>query len=283
MVNQARAFARTIKLSHSIFALPFALAAAALAAQEHGITWVQGVWILVAMVSARSAAMGFNRIADRDIDAQNPRTASREIPSGELSLGAAWGWTLLSALVFVVASWRLGPWCVALAPVALAVIWGYSLAKRVTFLCHLVLGLALGLAPLGAWLAIAGSLSVLPVLMAVIVGSWVAGFDIIYSCQDASFDAQQRLHSVPVRMGLRGALWFSVALHVLTVAGLALLPFVAELGTVYWLGFAAMAGTLAYEHWIVRPDDLSRVDKAFFDLNGYVSLAFFGTVLVALI
>lgn len=282
-VSQARAFARTIKLSHAVFALPFALAAAALAAVEHGITVWQVVWILVAMVSARSAAMGFNRIVDRDIDAENPRTAAREIPAGELGLGAAWGWTVGSAVVFLGASWMLGPLCLLLAPVALAVVWGYSLAKRVTFLCHLILGVALGLAPIGAWLAIAGSLAVLPVLLAMIVGTWVAGFDILYSCQDADFDTEHGLHSIPSRLGLSRALWVSAALHVATVAGLAALPFVAGLSWVYWLGFAAMAGTLAYEHSIVSADDLSRVDKAFFDLNGYVSLAFFGTVLVALI
>ncbi len=281
--SQARAFARAIKLSHSIFALPFALAAAALAAVEHGLEAWQLVWILVAMVSARSAAMGFNRIVDRDIDARNPRTASREIPAGDLSLRSAWGWTLASAALFLGVSWALGPLPLLLAPVALAVIWGYSLVKRVSWTCHLVLGLALALAPVGAWVAIAGSLALLPVLLGLIVGTWVAGFDIIYSCQDAGFDAGEGLHSVPARFGLPAALWISAGLHVLTVAGLAVLPLVAGLGWVYWLGFALMAGTLAYEHAIVRPDDLSRVDKAFFDLNGYVSLAFFGTVLVALI
>ncbi len=281
--HQARAFARTIKLSHSIFALPFALAAAALAAVDHGITLWQVGWILVAMVSARSAAMGFNRIVDRDIDGRNPRTATREIPAGELGVATAWGWTGASAVVFFAASWLLGPLCLLLAPVALAVVWGYSLAKRVTWWCHIILGVALGLAPVGAWVAIAGELAVLPVLLAWIVGTWVAGFDIIYSCQDAGFDAEEGLHSIPARFGLAGALWISLTLHGLTVAGLAVLPFVAELSWIYWLGFAAMAGTLAYEHWIVGPDDLSRVDKAFFDLNGYVSLAFFGTVLVALI
>ncbi len=282
-VSQARAFARTIKLSHSIFALPFALAAAALAAVDHGLgPWKLG-WILVAMVAARSAAMGFNRIVDRDIDAKNPRTANREIPAGQLSVPSAWAWTAASAGVFLGASWALGPLPLLLAPVALAVVWGYSLVKRVSWTCHLVLGLALGLAPLGAWVAIAGSFAVLPVLLAAIVGTWVAGFDIIYSCQDAGFDAGEGLHSVPQRFGLRGALGISAGLHVLTVAGLAALPFVAELSWAYWLGFALMACTLAYEHAIVKPDDLSRVDKAFFDLNGYVSLAFFGSVLVALI
>ncbi len=283
MRGQSRAFARTIKLSHSVFALPFALAAAALAAQEHGITSSQVVWILVAMVGARSAAMGFNRIVDRDIDAANPRTSGREIPSGELGLASAWAWTLGSALVFVGAAWALGPWCLVLAPVALAIVWTYSLTKRFTLLCHFVLGTALALAPLGAWLAIAGGLSVTPVLLAVVVGTWVAGFDIIYACQDAGFDQEAGLYSVPSRLGLRWALSISAGLHLLTIIGLAALPLVIELGAVYWLGFAAMAATLVYEHAIVRPDDLSRVDKAFFDLNGYVSFAFFGTVLIALI
>lgn len=276
------AYARTIKLSHTIFSAPFALAATALAAREHGITVWTVVWILVALTAARSSAMGFNRIVDRDIDAANPRTASREIPAGELSVKAAWGWTLGSAGIFGLASWALGPLCLLLFPVALLVIWGYSLVKRVSWACHLVLGLALALAPTAAWIAVAGEMSWTAGLLSLVVGTWVAGFDILYSCQDAGFDRDEGLHSIPARLGLKGAMVVSALLHVVTVAGLVALPAVVELGWPYWLGTALMSVILVYEHAIVTPTDLSRIDKAFFDLNGYVSLAFLGSVLISL-
>ncbi len=276
------AFARTIKLSHTIFSAPFALAATALAAREHGITVWTVVWILVALTAARSTAMGFNRIVDRDIDAANPRTSAREIPAGELSVRAAWGWTLASAGVFGVASWVLGPLCLMLFPVALAIVWGYSLVKRVSWACHLVLGLALALAPTAAWIAVAGGMSWTAALLSVVVATWVAGFDILYSCQDAGFDRDEGLHSIPARLGVRGALVVSALLHVVTMAGLVALPWVVGLWWPYWVGVALMAVILAYEHAIVTPTDLSRIDKAFFDLNGYVSLAFLGSVLISL-
>ena len=276
------AFARTIKLSHTIFSAPFALAATALAAREHGITAWTVVWILVALTAARSSAMGFNRIVDRDIDAANPRTAKREIPAGELSVRSAWGWTLLSAGVFGVASWALGPLCLVLYPVALAIIWGYSLVKRVSWACHLVLGVALALAPTAAWIAVAGEMSWTAALLSLVVGTWVAGFDILYSCQDAGFDRDEGLHSIPAALGLKGALVVSALLHVVTVGGLVALPLVVELSWPYWVGTALMAVILVYEHAIVTPTDLSRIDKAFFDLNGYVSLAFLGSILISL-
>lgn len=275
-------YSKMIKLSHSIFAMPFALAAAVLAAAEHGYEWMQFVWIIVAMVAARSAAMGFNRIVDRDIDGINPRTADRAIPAGTISLPAAWAFTLGSAALFMGAAWALSTLCLMLSPIILVIICGYSLTKRFTALCHLFLGLALALAPSAAWIAIAGEISPTAIVLSGIVGTWVAGFDIIYACQDADFDAGQGLNSIPARLGVKGALIVSALLHVLTVGLLAALPLIEPLGPIYWVGFAAITGVLAYEHWLVRPTDLSKVDKAFFDLNGYISLAFFGVVLLAM-
>ena len=282
MIRSVVDYSRMIKLSHSIFAMPFALAAAVLAAAEHGYAWTDFLWIVLCMVAARSAAMGFNRIVDRDIDAKNPRTATRAIPAGTISLGAAWAFTLGSAAIFLFGAWMLSPLCLMLAPVILAVICGYSLTKRFTALCHLFLGLALALAPTAAWIAIADALSPTALVLSGIVGTWVAGFDIIYACQDADFDRSEGLNSIPARLGIRGALIVSALLHVVTVGLLVTLPFTYALSWPYWLGVVVITAMLAYEHWLVRPDDLSKVDKAFFDLNGYVSLAFFGVVVLAL-
>lgn len=273
-------YGRMIKLSHSIFALPFALAAAVLAASVQPPTVWQIVLIVACMVTARSSAMGFNRLVDREFDARNPRTASREIPSGQISVGAAWAFTLGSAALFVALSAALGWLTLALSPVAIAVIWGYSLTKRYTALCHVVLGLALALAPTAVWIAITGTYGWAPLALSVAVLTWVAGFDVLYSLQDADFDRAAGLRSVPVRFGIVGALWISAGLHVVTVLALAALPWLAPLGWPYWIGLAVILGVLAWEHAIVTPTDLSRIDKAFFDLNGYVSVVFF--VFVAL-
>lgn len=274
-------YSRMIKLSHSIFALPFALAAAVLAASIQVPTWWQIVLIVLCMVTARSSAMGFNRVVDRDIDAKNPRTVGREIPSGQISLGAAWGFTLGSAALFVLFAGLLGWLTLALTPIVLLVIWGYSYTKRFTALCHVVLGVALGLAPTAVWIAITGTYGWTPLVLSVAVATWVAGFDILYSMQDASFDAGQGLHSIPSALGPVGALVVSGLLHVVTVACLVALPFLAGLSWPYWVGLTVITGVLVYEHWLVRPNDLSRINKAFFDLNGYVSVAFFVFVLVA--
>ena len=274
-------YSRMIKLSHSIFAMPFALAAAVIAARQVDVTLVQVVLIVLCMVTARSSAMGFNRWVDRDIDAKNPRTANREIPSGQISTSAAVAFTLGSAGLFVLFSALLGWLTLALSPIALAVIWGYSLTKRFTALCHFVLGLALALAPTAVWIALTGTWGPIPGILSLAVATWVAGFDILYSCQDAGFDAQEGLHSVPAALGVRGALWVSSALHVVTIAALVALPWFTHLGFAYWAGVLAIGGVLAYEHSIVKADDLSRIDKAFFDLNGYVSLLFLLAVLVA--
>ncbi len=277
-MNSLATYSRMIKLSHSVFALPFALAAALLATRVVETVWWQWVLIVVCMVAARSSAMGFNRIVDRDIDAKNPRTAEREIPSGAISLRDAWVFTLGSALVFVLCCAVLGPLVLALSPVALLVIWGYSWTKRFTVLCHVFLGLALALAPTGVWIALTGGWGVVPALLSLAVGSWVAGFDIIYSCQDHDFDRDESLRSIPAVLGIRGALVVSGLLHVVTVGALAALPLMTHLGAAYWLGLAVIGGVLCYEHWLVSPTDLSRIDKAFFDLNGYVSLAFLAFV-----
>ena len=274
-------YSKMIKLPHSIFAMPFALAAAVLASRQVQVTATQIALVMFCMVTARSSAMGFNRIIDRDIDAKNPRTASREIPSGAISLRAAWTLTLVSAALFVVSSGALGTLTLALSPVALIVVWGYSLTKRWTALCHLVLGLALALAPTAVWIGLVGRFGEVPAVLSLAVATWVAGFDILYACQDAAFDREVGLYSMPSRLGIPWAMRVSALLHVITVGALLALPSVVALGLVYFVGVACIAAVLAYEHWIVRPDDLSRIDKAFFDLNGYVSLLFLGFVLFA--
>jgi len=280
-MNALSTYSKMIKLSHSIFALPFALAAAILAARDVEVTALQIALIIGCMVTVRSSAMGFNRVIDRDIDAANPRTANREIPAGEISVAAAWGFTLGSAGLFVLFAALLSNTVLLLSPVALAIVWGYSYTKRFTALCHLFLGLGLALAPTGVWIALTDSYSAVPALMSLAVGTWVAGFDIIYSCQDAEYDQGVGLRSIPAVLGLRNALIVSALLHVVTIGSLVALPAVVALGPMYWVGVVVIGGVLAYEHWIVRPTDLSRIDKAFFDLNGYVSLAFLLFVFLA--
>jgi 4-hydroxybenzoate polyprenyltransferase len=275
-------FASLVRLSHTVFGLPFALASAviadraAVALGHEGLTWSRGGWILLAFTAARTAAMGFNRIVDRRIDAQNPRTASRELPAGAISVTAAWTLTLLSAGVFVAAAWALGELPLLLSPLCVVVIFGYSLFKRFSWSAHLVLGVALSLAPGGAWVAVTDSLQgwPAPTLLMVAVATWVAGFDVIYSLQDHAFDREAGLHSIPVRFGVRGSLVISGLLHLVTVGALGAMHWMAGLGGLHALGIGLIAVILAYEHWIVRPGDLSRIDRAFFDLNGYVSIAY---------
>jgi 4-hydroxybenzoate polyprenyltransferase len=273
-------FGRMIKFEHTIFALPFALSAAAIAARGHGLTMLRLVGIVVAMAAARTAAMGFNRIADRHIDAKNPRTARRELPAGAVTLRAAWTLTLASAAVFVAAAALLGPLCLALSPVALALLFGYSFTKRFTFLCHLFLGLAIAAGPAGAWIAVRGTFTLVPGLLMIAVACWIAGFDILYALADRDFDRGAGLHSIPARFGVAGALAISGALHAVTLAALFALPHVAGLGVPFLVGVLVVAALLVYEHAIVRPSDLSRLDAAFFTLNGYVSVVFFAATLV---
>lgn len=284
------AFGRLVRLSHTIFGMPFALASAALAhrfAVEHGRPGLDGwrlLWIVVAFTGARAAAMGFNRIVDRHIDAANPRTATRELPQGVLSVSAAWLLTGCAALAFVAASWALGTLPGLLSLPCLLVVLGYSFFKRFSWSSHLVLGVALALAPGGAWIAVTGSFegAAMPLMLMIAVATWVAGFDVLYSLGDADFDRRNGLHSIPARFGIVGALWISGALHVATVGALFGLQTMAGLGLWHLAGAVLIAAILSYEHWLVRPNDLSKLDKAFFDLNGYVSLAYLGCTLADL-
>lgn len=275
-------YSKMIKFSHTIFALPFALVAVGLAGLQVEVTGWQFLLILVAMVSARSSAMGFNRLVDSSIDAANPRTANRELVTGEISRRHGWIFTMISAALFVLASGLLSRLTLYLSPVALIVIWGYSLTKRFTALSHLFLGLALALAPVAVWIALVGKIEQTPLLLALAVGSWVAGFDILYSCQDTDFDASEGLHSIPVKLGLMRAMVVSALLHVVTVLALSALTLVQPLHGIYWCGVAAITVVLVWEHAIVKPTDLSRINKAFFDLNGYVSILLLAAVVADL-
>ncbi len=270
-------YLRLVKFSHSVFALPFALMGAWIGAGGPPAARTLA-WIAVAAVAARTAAMGFNRLVDRRIDAANPRTRSRELPAGVLAARQVVWLVVLSCAVFLGAAWALGPLCLAFAPLVLAVLLGYSFVKRFSALCHLVLGLALALAPLGAWLAVRGELSgdlLPPLLLAAAVLTWVAGFDLLYALSDIDFDRAQGLHSIPARIGVARTLVVSSALHGLTF--LCLLAFwrSADLGWIFAAAVLAAGLLLLLQHRIVRPDDLSRLDLAFFTLNGWVGVALF--------
>jgi 4-hydroxybenzoate polyprenyltransferase len=279
-LGRVATFGRMVKFEHTLFALPFALAAAAIAARAHGITAARVAGIVVAMAAARTAAMGFNRIVDRHIDARNPRTAGREIPAGVISLRAAWTMTLVSTAVFVLAAAALGPLCLALSPVALLFLFGYSFTKRFTALCHLFLGLAIASGPAGAWIAVRGDFGWPPGLLMIAVGAWIAGFDVLYALSDREFDRAAGIHSIPARLGVTGALVVSALLHLVTVGALIALSGAAHLGPAYLSGVAVVVALLIYEHAIVRPTDLSRLNLAFFNLNGWVSVVFFLATLI---
>ncbi len=278
--NAVATFGRMIKFSHTVFALPFALAAAALAARDHRLSFSRLLAIIIAMAGARTAAMGFNRIVDRHIDARNPRTAARELPAGAVSLNAAWALTLISTAVFVGAAAFLGKLCLTLAPVALLFLFGYSFTKRFTFLCHLFLGLAIAGGPGGAWIAVRGDFGLAPAFLMIAVLTWIGGFDILYAIADAEFDRTAGLHSIPARFGVPRALAISAVLHGITGGTMIALAVAAQLGAPYLIGIGVVIGLLIWEHAIVKPDDLSRLNVAFFNLNGYVSLVFFlGTLI----
>jgi 4-hydroxybenzoate polyprenyltransferase len=279
IVERLSNYGRLVRFSHTIFALPFALASVALAWPSHTVTVRSFLWILVAMVGARSAAMGFNRLADRRFDALNPRTQNWELPQGKIKVWEASLLTVTASLVFLYAAYQLNLVCFVLSPLALAIIFFYSLTKRFTWASHLFLGLALSLAPMGAWLAVSGSpidLTELfiPFFLGLGVLFWLAGFDIIYSLQDHVFDRKQGLHSIPVRFGVARALQLSTFFHLCTVFFLALVGVTAQMGVVYWLGFGAITVVLFWEHRIVKPNDLSRIGRAFFDFNAYVSIGY---------
>jgi 4-hydroxybenzoate polyprenyltransferase len=239
-------------------------------------------WIVVAMFGARNAAMGFNRLVDHPIDAANPRTASRELPSGVLKRGPVWAFTIALAALFVLAAFMLNPLCGMLSPVALAVIFGYSFTKRFTWSSHLVLGLALAMAPVGGWLAVCGRFSVVAWLLGAAVMLWVAGFDVIYACQDVGFDRRAGLFSIPARFGVARALWMARLFHLAAIGALAGVGVMAGLHPIYWLGWLAIGALLVWEHRIVRADDLSRIGVAFFNMNGVISVLYLVVVLTAL-
>ena len=260
-----------IKFEHTIFALPFAIMSAFIASD--GLPAPDKIgWILLAMVGARSCAMAFNRLADADLDELNPRTAARAIPAGRISKRAVWVFTIVSAALLVFAAYKLNPIAFALSPVALAVIVGYSYSKRWTFVSHLWLGLSISIAPIGTWIAIKGDLDWPPMLLGLAILLWIGGFDIIYACQDFEFDRTYGLYSIPACFGKKRALQLSTTLHVMMVVALIGVTWLTNLGVLYLIGVGIVTILLVYEHAIVRPNDLSRVNLAFFTLNGIVSL-----------
>ena len=273
-----------IKIEHTLFALPFAFLGMVLAA-EGWPNWRVVGWIVVAMVGARSAAMAFNRLADRHLDAQNPRTRDRALPAGELSAAAVRLFIIASLLLLVIAAWQLNPLAFKLSPVAIAIVLAYSYTKRFTALCHLILGLGISGAPLGAWVAVRGDIQPTPVLLAGAVLCWVAGFDVLYALQDREFDRGRGLHSIPAALGVGGALVVSALLHGVMLALLAMLPSVypEHLGWGYLLGFAGCVMLISWQHWVLRPNDLSRLGAAFFQANGALAVWLFATTTVGIL
>ncbi len=278
-----------IKFEHTLFALPFAFMGMLLAAGGWP-PWRTVGWIVAAMVGARSAAMGWNRLVDRRIDAANPRTAGRALPAGRVTPAFVAGFVAASAALLVVAAWQLNPLALALSPVALAVLLLYSYTKRFTWASHLVLGLSLAGAPLGAWIAVRGDVAAPPLALGGAVLLWVAGFDILYALQDVDFDRGAGLFSVPARFGVRAALWLSALLHAAMLLLLAWLPSLYHpaagangLGAAYWVGWAGCLALISYQHAVVRPGDLSRLDGAFFQANGALAVWLFGATAVAIL
>lgn len=289
MVRKIRDFLELVKFEHTLFALPFAylgmiLAAAGAAAPP--LTWRHAFWITAAMAAARTLAMGTNRLADRAFDAQNPRTANRPLVTGRIKPATAWMGTLLAGLILTAAAWQLGPLPLKLLPGAVIFLVGYSFTKRFTWFSHFILGFTDGLAPAGAWVAVRGSIfaaSDAPAwLLWGAVTLWIAGFDVIYACQDVAFDRQSNLCAIPARFGIAAALRISALCHGLTLVCLSALGIAVPLGWPYWIGMTVVAGLLVYEHLLVRPDDLDRIQVAFFNINSYISLALLGSVLAAL-
>jgi len=284
-MKQVRDFLELIKFEHTIFALPFAYLGMLLAAGGWP-TWHQFIWITIAMAAARTLAMAANRIADRVIDARNPRTVQRPLVTGAISLETAWGGSILAALILALAAWQLGPLPLRLLPGAYIFLLGYSFTKRFTWLSHFFLGFTDGLAPVGAWAAIRGSLfsaSDLPAwILLAVVTLWIGGFDLIYACQDVEYDRQDGLKSIPALFGVALALQLSIICHALTVMLLVILGLLLGLGWPYWIGMVVVVALLFWEHSLVKPNDLSRIDVAFFNINSYISLTLFISILVAL-
>jgi 4-hydroxybenzoate polyprenyltransferase len=277
MLKRIRTVLDMIKFEHSVFALPFALVGALLAARDGGTKWPaawQIFWIVVAMVGARSAAMTMNRIADLEYDRRNPRTQSRALATGALSVSFAWAFTLVSSAVLVVAAWQLNSFALKLSPVALAVLFFYSYTKRFTTWSHFVLGFSLGISPAAAWIAIRGWLDWRMLILCAVVTLWVGGFDVLYACQDVDFDKAAGLYSIPKRFGIPKALGIARGMHIVMVALLSWLAWSFQLGWPAWVGSVVVAALLAYEHSLVKPNDLSKINAAFFTVNGYISLLF---------
>ncbi|HEY6904605.1 MAG TPA: UbiA-like polyprenyltransferase [Candidatus Acidoferrales bacterium] len=274
--SRIRTVLEMIKFEHSVFALPFALVGALLAARAAGgfPSWRQILWIVVAMVGARSAAMTMNRIADIEYDRRNPRTANRVLPTGELSVGFALAFTVLASALLVIAAWQLNRLALELSPLALAILFLYSYTKRFTAWSHFVLGFCLGISPAAAWIAIRGSLDWRMLILCAAVTLWVGGFDVLYACQDVDFDRAEGLYSIPKAFGIRKALLIARVMHVLMIGLLIWLAWSFHLGWPAWVGIAVVAALLAYEHSLVKPNDLSKMNAAFFTVNGYISLLF---------
>ena len=280
-------YASFVKLPHTVFALPFALVGVTIASYRYPVTWRMLGWTVLAFTAARFAAMGFNRIVDREYDARNPRTRMREIPRGALSVREAWLSVIVASLMFLLASWALGPLCLALSPIALGWVFFYSYTKRFTRFAHLVLGLGMSIAPVGGYLAVAGRWSNpwwLLCVLATAVATWGGGFDVLYALPDVAFDRAHELHSIPAALGERRAILVARMLHVITVlclvvVGTTVFPAGSLSGMLYWAGVAIAASLLVYEHTLVRADDLSKLDAAFFTMNGVISLTLFAFVL----
>lgn len=263
-----------IKVEHTLFAFPFALTGMLLAADGLPSLWTF-FWICIAVLGARSGAMGFNRLADASIDARNPRTAGRDIPAGRLSVKQASAYTLVSFVIYLAAAYMLNPLCFLLAPIPLGIFILYTYTKRFTFLCHIVLGTALALAPIGAWVAVTGSISLPIVILGLGVLFWVAGFDIVYACQDIDFDRKENLHSIPRYIGIKGSLNLARLFHIAAFAIFFAAKFMFGLGAAYLIGVILSGAFMLYQHSILKPDDLSKLDMAFFNLNAYISVTIF--------
>lgn len=273
MIARLRTYASFVRVSHSVFALPFALVGALLATRVVEWDWTRLFWIVACMVTARSAAMGFNRLSDAAFDERNPRTAMRELPQGRMSRREAIGFVVVSSIAFIACTYPLGPVCLALSPVALVIVFWYSLAKRFTSYTQLFLGLAMAVAPVGGWLAAGGRGGWEPWLLGLAIGTWVGGFDVLYACQDVDVDRREGLRSIPVRFGVPRSLVISRGMHVIAVVCLSALGIVADLGMIYAAGVAGVAVLLVYEQSLVKADDLSQVKFAF-DLNGWVGMLY---------
>ena len=269
-----------IKFSHTVFAMPFAFIAFFLASKTYDFEWITLIYVTLCMIFARSSAMAFNRYIDRKIDSHNVRTANvREIPNGSISPNNALIFVILNSILFITITYFINSLCFALSPVALLIILGYSYTKRFTSLCHIILGLGLALAPIGAYLAVSGEFNITPILFSLAVLFWVSGFDIIYSLQDERFDKSQKLHSFPVLLGGKKALNLSKILHLFVILILSQIPNYFNFGNIYWLGFFIFSALLIYQHTLVKHNDLTKVNLAFFTLNGFASIIF-GTIII---